>query len=58
MADRWSPLDRAIYGAEDDEEMDMIFDHLDRTMAGTRPDDAQPPGRESESRAEGNESPE
>jgi len=29
MIERYSPLDRAIYGAEDDEDMDMILDHLE-----------------------------
>ena len=56
MADRWSPLDRAICGAEDDEEMGMILDHLDRAMADTKPQDAEPPRGNSVSRAENNES--
>lgn len=38
MVDRWSPLDRAIYGAEDDEEMDMILRHLDRAMSEDKAD--------------------
>lgn len=38
MTDRWSPLDRAIYGAEDDEDMDMILDHLDRAANATEAD--------------------
>lgn len=40
MVDRWSPLDRAIYGAEDDEEMDMILRHLDRAMSEDKADGA------------------
>jgi hypothetical protein len=45
MVDRWSPLDGAIYGAEDDEEMDMILRHLDRAMSEDKADDpARPHG--------------
>jgi hypothetical protein len=57
MADRWSPDDRAIYGAEDDEEMDMILDHLDRAMADTKSDDAERPRGQSDRRGESNEPP-
>ncbi|MDW4572671.1 hypothetical protein R8Z57_07760 [Microbacterium sp. M3] len=34
MDDRYSPSDRQIYGAEDDFEMDMILDAMDRALAG------------------------
>ncbi len=53
MADRLSPLDRAIYGAEDDEELEMIVDHLDRAMADTKSDDAEWPRGHSGRRGEG-----
>ncbi len=54
MADRWSPLDRAIYGAEDDEEMEMILDYLDRAMADTKSDDEERPRGQSERRGADN----
>jgi len=57
MADRWSPDDRAIYGAEDDEEMDMILDHLDRAMADTKSDDAEGPRGQSDRCGDSNEPP-
>jgi hypothetical protein len=53
MVDRWSPLDRAIYGAEDDDEMDMILRHIDQAMSD---DEAHGPARphgESELPSEG-----
>lgn len=53
MVDRWSPLDRAIYGAEADEEMDMILRHLDHAMSDDKACDAARPHRESKHRGEG-----
>ena len=57
MADRWSPLDRAIYGAEDDEEMEMILDYLDRATADTMSDDAERIRGHSQGRGESDQSP-
>lgn len=57
MADRWSPLDRAIYGAEDDEEMEMILDQLDKAMADARPVDAARPGGQSNRPGKGQKPP-
>jgi len=53
MVDRWSPLDRAIYGAEDDEEMDMILRHLDRAMSDAKADGSTRPRADSKLRGEG-----
>lgn len=53
MVDRWSPLERAIYGAEDDEEMDMILRHLDQAMSDAKSDGAAQPYGESKLRDEG-----
>jgi hypothetical protein len=57
MADRWSALDRAIYGAEDHEEMEMILDHLDRAMADPSFDNAARPSVQSKRQAKGKKPP-
>ena len=54
MTDQWSPFDRAIYGAEDDEEMDMILDFLDRAMADSKSDEEERPRGQSERRGADN----
>jgi hypothetical protein len=35
MTDRYDPSDRQIYGAEDDDEMDMILDYIDAALKDT-----------------------
>lgn len=32
VVDRYDPLDRLVYGAMDDDEMDMILDAVDRAL--------------------------
>ena len=39
MTEQWSPPDRAIYGAEDDEDMNMILDYLERAVAAPEAND-------------------
>lgn len=40
--DRWSPSDKNVYGAEDDDDMDAIMRALDKAMA----DDADIPAED------------
>ena len=43
MEDRYSLSDRQIYGAEDDFEMDMILDAIDRALEEPQRTEAAPP---------------
>lgn len=57
MTERWSPLDRALYGAEDDEEMDMILRHIGRAMADPKSDHVARTDADSKRRGEGKKPP-